>query len=214
MAKPFLRLDNDSRLGIIVGDLLTLMALNLLWVLCSLPIVTVGASTTALHSGLRCYANREDGAAKAFFSSFRKNFGLSTLVWLPALGLAGCLALCFRIVSFFQGTARLVGIGFFCVPVLLLAMILAYAFPLIARYELKWKDVVLNSVMIAIAFFPRTLFILGLNALPALLLLLAPSTLSALIFVWVPIGVSVTALTIAGLLDSIFSRLESNSFHE
>lgn len=214
MAKPFLHLDNDSRLGVIVGNLLALMALNILWVLCCIPLVTVGASTTALHSGIRCYVNREGGATKVFLASFRKNFVLSTLVWLPALGLAGCILLCFRIVSLFQGTARLVGIGFFCVPALLLAVILSYAFPLIARYELKWKDVVLNSVMIAIAFFPRTLLILGLNALPVLLFILAPSAMSAMIFIWVPIGFSVTALTITGSLDKIFFQLENNSFHE
>lgn len=212
MAK--LRLDNDSRLGVAVGDLLTLMALNILWVLCSLPIVTVGASSTALHSGIRKYVNREDGAAKAFLASFRRNFGQSTLVWLPALLLGGCLALCFRIVSFFSGTARLIGIAFFTLPALLLAMILAYAFPLIARYELKWKDIILNAVMIAVAFFPRTVLILALNVLPVLIFLLAPSTLVALLFIWVPIGVSVTALTITGSLDRIFARLEEVPFQK
>lgn len=212
MAK--LRLDNDSRLGVAVGDLLTLMALNILWVLCSLPIVTVGASSTALHSGIRKYVNREDGAAKAFLASFRRNFGQSTLVWLPALLLGGCLALCFRIVSFFSGTARLIGIAFFTLPALLLAMILAYAFPLIARYELKWKDIILNAVMIAVAFFPRTVLILALNVLPVLIFLLAPSTLAALLFIWVPIGVSVTALTITGSLDRIFARLEKEPFQK
>ena len=214
MAKPSLRLDNDSRLGIIVGDLLSLMALNILWALCSIPIITVGAASTALHSGIRCYVNREDGAAKMFLRSFKKNFSLSTLVWLPALGLLACLALCFRIVSFFSGTARLIGIGFFTIPALLLAMILCYAFPLIARYELRWKDVVLNSLMIAIAFFPRTILILALNALPFVIFLLAPSTMAALIFIWVPIGVSVTALTITGSLDKIFAKLEKEPFQK
>lgn len=212
MAK--LRLDNDSRLGVIVGDLLTLMALNILWVLCSLPLFTVGASSTALHSGIRKYVDREDGAVKAFLISLRQNFGQSTLVWLPALLLGGCLLLCFRIVSFFSGTVRFLGIAFFTLPALLLAMILAYAFPLIARYTLRWRDVILNAVMIAIAFFPRTILILALNALPVLIFLFAPDTLIALLFVWVPIGVSVTALTITGSLDKIFAKLEKEPFQK
>ena len=208
MAKLPFRLDNDSRLGTVVGDLLTLMGLNILWAVGSLPVVTVGAATTALHSGIRKYVQREDGALKAFVASYKKNFGLSTLVWLPVLALAFCLALCFRIVSFFDGAARLVGIAFFTVPALLLAMIVVYAFPMIARYELRWSDVILNSVMLAAAYFPRTLWIIALNALPVVIFLLAPSALAALIFIWVPVGVSVTALAVSGTTDKIFARLE------
>ena len=206
MAKLPFRLDNDSRLGTVVGDLLTLMGLNILWAVGSLPVVTVGAATTALHSGIRKYVQREDGALKAFVASYKKNFGLSTLVWLAGLGRPVWLPE--GAVSFFAGAARLVGIAFFTVPALLLAMIVVYAFPMIARYELRWSDVILNSVMLAAAYFPRTLWIIALNALPVVIFLLAPSALAALIFIWAPVGVSVTALAVSGTTDKIFARLE------
>ena len=201
-------LQNDSRIGEAVSCLLTLVALNIVWFVCSLPVVTAGASTAALHSGLRKYANREDGAVKEFFADFKQNFKSSTAVWLLAVIMLLCIIMCFTIVSGFDGIIKKLGFAFFCLPSMIEASVMVYVFPLISRFKLKFKDAVVNALMLAIAYFPRTLLIIFLNAIPFLIFIFFPSALVCLLFIWIPVGVSVTALAIDGILEPIFSELE------
>jgi uncharacterized membrane protein YesL len=60
--------------------------LNLLWLVCSLPIVTIGASTTALYYvTLKIAENEEGDITQQFFRSFKANFKQATVLWLILL---------------------------------------------------------------------------------------------------------------------------------
>ena len=60
--------------------------LNLLWFLCSLPLFTIGASTTALYAVMqKLVRNEESGIVSAFFTAFRQNFKQATKIWLVLL---------------------------------------------------------------------------------------------------------------------------------
>ena len=60
-----------------------MMILNLLVLFCSLPIITMGASLTAMHYlALRVVRNEEYYISKDFFKSFKMNFKQATLMWL------------------------------------------------------------------------------------------------------------------------------------
>ena len=70
----------------------TLVVLNVLWVLCSLPVVTIGPSTAALYQVLGKVIQGEDShTARKFFAAWRENFKCALLVWLPMLAV---LVLC------------------------------------------------------------------------------------------------------------------------
>lgn len=58
-----------------------LLVLNLLFLLCSIPIITIGAAQAALHSGIRQVMNKEDDSSyvKAFFTGFAGGFGKITV---------------------------------------------------------------------------------------------------------------------------------------
>ena len=63
-----------------------IMFLNLLWVVFSLPVVTMGASTTALYSVLIKMRNGKEGKLFSdFWEAFRSNFCQSTAIWLIIL---------------------------------------------------------------------------------------------------------------------------------
>ena len=63
-----------------------IMFLNLLWVLFSLPIVTIGASTTALYSVLIKMRNNKEGKLlRDFWDAFKGNFRQATIIWLMIL---------------------------------------------------------------------------------------------------------------------------------
>ena len=65
----------DNPVWRFIGKLGDLIILNILWMITSIPIVTIGASTTALYYVTLKLVRDEDGyTIKSFFKSFRDNF--------------------------------------------------------------------------------------------------------------------------------------------
>ena len=82
-------IDNPIMRG--MGRLADFIILNLLWVVCSIPIITIGASTTALYTVmLKLVKNEEGYIAKGFLKAFKENFKQATVIWLILL-VAGLL---------------------------------------------------------------------------------------------------------------------------
>ena len=74
--------------------LMELMWLNLLVLITSLPIFTIGASFSAMHKVLvQIYRDEEEKITRVFFSAFKENFKRATLIWLIYLGIYGVLVL-------------------------------------------------------------------------------------------------------------------------
>ena len=70
-----------------------LVKLNLVWLLCCIPLVTIGASTTALYSVvIKMVKNEDSYVVRSFFSSFRENFKQATAVWLIICMIAAILS--------------------------------------------------------------------------------------------------------------------------
>lgn len=79
----------DGKFYEIVSAIADLVILNLLFVLCSLPIFTIGASTTALFGVTKKMAdNREGYIVRTYFKLFKENFKQSTAMWLILLMLS------------------------------------------------------------------------------------------------------------------------------
>ena len=77
----------DSKFSQLLLKLSCSCYLNILWFICSLPIVTIGASTTALYYAcLKVIRDEESHAWKLFFHSFKENFKQATQLWLILLG--------------------------------------------------------------------------------------------------------------------------------
>jgi uncharacterized membrane protein YesL len=146
------------------GDI---VILNLLFVLCSIPIFTIGASAAACYAGVsRTLQKRETGLVfRAFFADFRAAFRQATAGWLLELLVLAVLAgdLWFAIVysepnnTFFLIFAIAVG------AVVLLASLWFY--PLVARFQNTFSGQLKNSFLLAFAQFPRTLLALLVWAL-------------------------------------------------
>ena len=125
-----------------------LISLNLLCVICSLPIVTLGASTTAMYSVLFAYHRKEtDSVAKPFFSAFRKSFRQSTVCWLAILILTAVLA--FDAIHMIFDPE---GFSLFAVPVVIAGILVvitgSYIFPQIALYQNKLLPMVKNGFLL------------------------------------------------------------------
>ena len=74
--------------------------LNILWFLCSLPIFTIGAATTALYyASLKIVREEETNVTAMFFRSFRENFKQATGIWLILLALLAVMGIDLRMTA-------------------------------------------------------------------------------------------------------------------
>lgn len=71
----------DGKLFLFLNRLADLLLLNILWLITSIPLLTIGASTTALYYvTLKCVRNEENYIVRSFFRSFRQNFRQATII--------------------------------------------------------------------------------------------------------------------------------------
>ena len=97
--------DMDSPLMIGLNKMADLMILNLLTILCCLPVVTVGASLTAMHyMVIKLIRNEESYVVKGFFRSFKQNLRQGTIIWLLQLFVIIVLGFDYYLL-FFTGTS-------------------------------------------------------------------------------------------------------------
>nr|WP_304709521.1 YesL family protein [uncultured Acetatifactor sp.] len=129
--------------------------LNILWFLCCLPIVTAGASTTALfYVTLKMAKDEEGNVTKSFFQAFRQNFKKATVIWLILLGLGVVLALDGYVFYHmrYENAFWTVGTAVFLVALAAYAVVLMYIFPLLARFENTVRAMLFNSLMLGMRF--------------------------------------------------------------
>lgn len=129
--------------------------LNILWFLCSLPIVTIGASTTALfYVTLKIAKNEEGNLTRAFFRSFKENFKQATKIWLILLAAGIVLALDGYVFYHmrFENIFWTLGMAVFFVALAAYVIILMYIFPLLSRFDNTIGAMFKNSIMIGMRF--------------------------------------------------------------
>ncbi len=156
----------DNPVWNFIGKLVDMLALSVLWAVCSLPVVTLGASTTALYYVMLKLAEDKEGAIfQSFFRSFKENFKQATICWLImlffGLVLGGDLYICIRRMD--SAAAKTLLIVFF-VLAFVYGMVFTYLFPVLARCAADTKKIFLLSFMMAVKQFGWTLFMLVITA--------------------------------------------------
>lgn len=179
-----------------------LVCLNVLWLLCCIPIVTAGAATTAMYHVIFQYLTRQDDAVvKPFFRSLRENFAGATVVWVIHLVIIAVVAVEGLYIIQWGTLPLLVVYG---IQVLLLIGVSSYLYPLLARYDASPKRTVLNSFLMALRHLVSTVSLVVLNAMPAVLLLLLPGYLPIQLLV----GFALIAYLNGRVLLSVFKKYE------
>ena len=121
-----------------INKLVYSVYLNILWFICCIPIVTVGASTTALfYVSLKVAKNEEGNLTKAFFHSFRENFKQGTIIWLILLGVGIVLGIDGYVLYHmrFENAFWTLCTAIFFVAAAAYGVVLMYIFPLLARFD-------------------------------------------------------------------------------
>ena len=195
----------DSPLIQKMALLTNLVALNILWLLCCIPVFTAGAATTALYYTVFQYlAGESDEIFRPFFRSFGQNFKQATLLWLPLLMLLVLLVFdgLFLIIN---GGNAVLWIAFIASTWVCL-MLHTHLFPLLARYEMKTKALLITAVSLFMLHLPTSLLMAAINLLPVVLMLFAPADFLRWSILWIGLWFSLVAYLNGKLLLKIWSK--------
>lgn len=200
-------IDNPILHGI--GRIADFVILNLLWVICSLPIITIGASTTALYTVmLKLVKNEEGYIAKGFLKAFKENFKKSTIIWLIFLLLGIVFGADFWAIGLMSEQIKgILQILFIFAGVLLIAWV-TYALALQARFENTIKNTLKNAAILVFAKLPYTVLIIIFTIVPVLATFLTTQTLMLGSMLWFFVGVSFVTWLNSMLLRRVFRILE------
>ena len=152
-------------------DLSTLVFLNILTMLCCIPVVTAGAALAAMHYVImEMMEDRGGSLAPEYLRRFKENLKNATPIWLILLAAAVFLYADYRIIS--GGEAGLP--GGMLIPIyagmFVLAAVYVYVIPLTAKFVYSTGAAFRNAAILAAAYFPRTILMVFFSAaIPALL---------------------------------------------
>lgn len=198
----------DSPLMRFLTKIADLMVLNILFCVTSIPLITIGASWTALYSvTLKMVRDEEGSVSRSYFRSFRQNFRQATLLWLGVLVVLALLVLDIRVLN---GMAGGTAPGLLRVGVEILAllgiMVLQYLFPSLARFEASLADTLKNACMMALAHLPKTALMTAAAVGAVWITLINNTTIAVGLMVWPLIGFALMAFGNSGILRKIFDN--------
>lgn len=181
-----------------------LMCLNVLFVLCSIPIFTFGASYTAMHYVLlKIYRDEENNIFKTFFYAFKSNFKQTTMIWMIYL-LWGVLLIADYFVSGQMLAANRYIKYFLCLVTFLLVFSLSWVFVLLSRYENTLIQTLKNAYIIGVRHFMKTVMMILMFLLPFLLILFYPAMIPVVFL----LGFSGSGLLQTVLYSKVFEKYE------
>jgi len=182
--------------------------INVMFVLCSLPIVTIGASLCALYAMCIKLVYREDGSiARGFLEEFKKNFKQGTVAWLITLfAFAAIWGELFYIVNF-GGTMGKVYTVVVVIEIMAVALILPFLYPLIARYENTMWNTIRNAFLLAVSNFGKWLKIFLAWFAPIALSVAEPKVFFNTWYLWLLIAFGLIGYGTSHSLLAVFERV-------
>lgn len=183
-----------------INKLVDVVWLNIIFVIFSLPVFTIGASTTAMMSvTMKMARDREGYMWQGFWKSFKQNFKQSTILWLIMLAAAGVFATDIYYFHSIEASYAKIMLGVFFAICFVALCTAAYVFPLQAQFDNRIKQTLQNAFLMSIRHLPWTILILVLLVV-----------FGVLIWLFLPVavffGFGLTAFILAYIFNHIFVR--------
>ncbi|MCR5449928.1 MAG: YesL family protein [Solobacterium sp.] len=185
--------------------------LNCLWVLCSIPVFTCGAATTALYAvTLKIAEDKEHNITAEFFKAFRDNFKQATKLWLImlavgiVLGIDGYAVYHLRAAS--TGTPAVLwtlNLALLIAAAVIYVIVMTYLFPLTARFSNTDLAMFRNSFLIGVRYLFCTILVFAIHF----------AMFFAVVAIFTPLaifGEGLCALLSSMLMISIFQTIAYN----
>lgn len=189
-----------------LGDIILL---NVVFVICCFPVVTIGASCTALYRVLFRMRRKESVyAVRDFLAVFKEEWKQGTILW-AAIGITGLiLTVDFYVAGRMQGglwTALGIGVGLLF---LLWAMTASYVFAVEARFANTAVNQIRNAFLMACRHIWITVPLVLINAVLPVCLIVQVQLFGALVPLYLVAGFGLTGYLKVMLLERVFVRYE------
>lgn len=207
----------DSRIMIFLSRVADLVILNILWLVCCIPVVTIGASTTAMYHVIRHWQKDSvSSIMRDFFQSFKEDFKQATPVYLilliPTVAVVMNAMLIFNPENSAAVPSYLLVIWF--ISALILLFISSFVYPVMAFFADSIFKTLRNAMVLALANLPRTILISVLNLLPVILLFVNLSFFLQSSIFWLLIGGALVAYLNMSILKPVFKKLVPSEFED
>lgn len=191
-----------------VGDM---MVLNLLFLLCSLPVVTIGASASALcYVAQKMAAENDVGVAKPFFRAFRENFRKGTAIGLLLLAAGVLIWTGSGVVKANPDRFPFVVSAVYVLAAVFLWLTVSWVFHVQAKFENTVFRTIKNAIILGMAHPVRSIALMVLTALAPGLCIFATYWFLATSFLWFLFGFSGIAILKSLIINKVFSVLISD----
>lgn len=191
-----------------VGDILIL---NMLFVITSLPIVTIGTALSALYTVTLKIARGDDPSViKDYFKAYRGNFKTATICWL-IMAISGILLIMdFYLIGLLEkGSTYTIFRLLLAVILGVWALLFLYLFPYIARFENSCFNSFKNALFLSVAHIPVTLFMLIMSIGVFVLTLFSARSFTISLIIWVFFGCAFLAYVYSLFLSRVFAKYET-----
>ncbi|MFL2133506.1 DUF624 domain-containing protein [Desemzia sp. FAM 24101] len=184
-----------------------LFVLNLLMLITSLPILTIGAAQTAGFTvTIRMISFDETRIISTYVQSFKENLKQSTIVWSGISVLSGILVINWNYLSSFNQLNSWVTIGV-AIVTLIVVHFFQVVFFYISRFEDSTKQAVINIIKLPFYYPVRTLLLLLISILPIVITLLSPYLVVFGLYISIFIGISFIHFLRTYLLLDLFKKV-------
>ncbi len=162
--------DQDRLIWRILSRVTDVLLLGFMWTVTSLPIITIGASSTAVYYvTLKMARNQEGYLWKGYWKSFKENFKQATILWVILLALAVFFGLDIYYYYLQESTLASGVQAFFIGMLVLLIIVVIYIFPIISRFSNSTGRLFSMSIFMPFKHFGWTLALLGMFLLSVFL---------------------------------------------
>ena len=195
----------DSPIMRFMTKVADIMILNLLFILTSLPVITIGAAWTSLYYvSMKLVRDEEGGIVRSFFQSFRMNFRQATVFGVGTVVVYAVLIADLLILAQIDSPyAAAMNMGVLIIGVVIL-MILQYLFPLVAKFDASLKQTLKNACLMAVAHLPKTILMTAFVAGSAFISFYNGYTLPVASVVFAFIGFGLITFGNSAVLVKIF----------
>lgn len=208
--------DLDSPIMVALSRLADMFFLSMMWLLCCLPVITIGPATAAMYYVALKWAHKEDiKISAAFFDAFKKNFKQGVALNLIFLVVGIVLVLDFFIMSAQGSTYGAITSACFLVLGVWMLGVMFYAYPLQAQFYNTIRQTLINAAQLAVLKFPVTVVVFVVNLLPLILgfisLELLVRTAPAWILLWPGVSAYINAKLFAKMFDKFIKEAEEKT---
>lgn len=192
----------DSKLYKFMSRLTDLVKLNLMWLVFSLPVVTIGISTVAAYTvALKIAEGQEGYIARDFLKAFKENWKQGLVMSFVTIICVWAVYLDFQI---FHADGSWIFLVIGVAAAYIFTFSLLYAYPLLARYENTLINTLKNSFRISMKYFLRSLLLVFLIAFEIAVMIFNYTTYILIVIV----GPAFVMLTVSSFAMIIFRDIE------